>query len=75
MKTENKWIDANKHLPEKGVDVLCKVKQLAWISSPYAVAHLKEEYLKDVWMIEGRHCSHYKDAINNGVTHWQPIID
>lgn len=67
------WIDVNKELPQPGDDVICKVINLSWVDSQYAVGHLKEDTPNKVWVIEGRHCSHYKDAANNCVTHWRPI--
>lgn len=69
----NHWIDVNEKLPPVGEDVICKVVKLAWIDSPYSIGHLKENTMDKVWMIEGKHCSHYKNAVNNCVTHWRPV--
>lgn len=64
-----KWINANNKLPEPGVEVLCKIIKLAWTHNKYAVGYMKEKS----WIIEGRHVSHYPDAVNNCVTEWAYI--
>ena len=72
---ESKWIDVNKKLPEKGIDVLCRIIKLSWTDSEFAVGYLKLEPLRtdNVWKIDGRHITHYQEAVNNCVTHWMHI--
>lgn len=72
VKFAQAWIDVNKQLPDKGVEVLVKVEKLSWITTNHAVAYLLKN-TDDVWIIEGKRCSHYKNAENNCVTHWRPI--
>jgi len=75
-KFAQRWINANEELPEKEVVVLCKVKNLAWNDCDVMTGYLTDTTLNSrlaVWKIEGRHISHYKEAINNCVTHWRPI--
>jgi len=69
----NHWIDVNEQLPPKGVEVLLKVEKIVWITTDYTVGYLKENTMDKVWIIEGRHCSHHKNAANNCVTSWRPI--
>lgn len=68
-----RWIDVNDKLPAKGIEVFLKVEKISWITTNHTVGYLKENTMNIVWMIESRHCSHYKNAANNYVTQWRPI--
>jgi len=67
-----KWFDANKKLPPVEEQVICKVKNLAWTEG-YAVGYIRAYPNKSVWMIEGKHVTHYKKAVNNCVIEWAHI--
>lgn len=73
VKFAQQWIPVEVELPEKGVEVLVKAEKLSWITTNHTIAYLKENTMDNVWIIESRHCSHYKNAVNNCVTHWRPI--
>jgi hypothetical protein len=66
-----RWISVEKKLPPVGVELLCKIERLSWTDNKYAVGIFNENR---VWSIEGRHITHYKDAVNNCVTHYREII-
>ena len=70
---DNGWIPVWQRLPEKETPVLCKVVKLAFCANDYAVGYIRSYPHKSVWMIEGHHVTHHKDAVNNCVTEWKPI--
>jgi len=67
------WNNVNEKLPPKGVEVLLKVERMSWITTDHTVGYLKENTIDTVWMVEGKHCSHHKNAENNCVTFWRFI--
>ena len=70
----NKWIDVDEKLPTKDELVLVKLTRCSWTLNKYATAYLDSSYIdRNVWIVENRHCTHHKEAVNNAITHWRPI--
>lgn len=68
-----RWIPVEEELPPKGIEVFVKVRNLIWVCTKHSVAYLKEKTTKDVWIIEGMHCTHCENSDSNCITHWRYI--
>lgn len=67
-----RWIPVEEKLPPVGIELQCKIEKLSWTDNKYAIGVFSEN---KVWSIDGRHVSHYKDAVNNCVTHYRFFFD